>query len=95
MLISTTDSITGYKIVKHRDIVSERVVVGVGMFSELFGAFTDTFGGRSRKFEDRIGELHEYALKGLKMKTKILGANAVIGLKFDVDQISTKNGSLW
>lgn len=95
MKLSTTNEIFGHRITKHLGILTERVVVGAGFYSEIFASFTDTFGGRSKKFEQRINELHQTALNGLVKKAIFEGANGIVGIKFDVDQIATKRGSMF
>ena len=56
------------------------------MFSEFFAAFTDVFGDRSTKFENRIEELHELAMTNLEKKAKAMGANSLIGVSMDTDK---------
>ncbi len=89
-LISTTDSIKGYDIVDQKGIVSSRAVVGVGFFSEFFAGFTDVFGGRSQKLEDRLGELYQDVLDNLENELIKKNCNAIIGVRCDFDQISGK-----
>lgn len=90
-IVSTTNNLEGYSIVKYLGVVSDRIVVGAGMFSEFFAAFTDVFGDRSIKFENRIEELHELAMTNLEKKAKAMGANSLIGASMDTDEISGKN----
>lgn len=89
-MISTSDSIPGYEIIEQRGIVTARVVVGVGFFSEFLAGFTDVVGGRSRALENRLNELYLEALSDLDTKVEEMGCNAAIGVKFDFDQISGK-----
>ena len=51
----------------------------------VFAGFTDLFGGRSAKFEERLGELHEMAIDKLTRTAKSKGANGLVGVKLDVD----------
>ncbi|MFZ5974356.1 MAG: YbjQ family protein [Bacillota bacterium] len=90
LIITTTDRIENQKIEKYIGIVSERIVVGAGMFSEFFASFTDVFGGRSQKFEDRLHELHKYLMVSLTKKARELRADAIVGLHIDIDEISGK-----
>lgn len=90
-LVSTTSTLEGYEIEKYLGLCSERVVVGAGFFSEFFAGFTDIFGGRSGAFEERLSELHEAAMGKLIKKAKQMGANALVGVKLDIDEISGKS----
>lgn len=89
-LITTSNSIEGKEIEEYIGIISDRIVVGAGWFSELFAGFTDVFGGRSAKFEDRIDELNNQMMESLIGKAKSLEADAIIGLSIDLDEISGK-----
>lgn len=89
-LVISTDSLAGYEINKYFNMISTRVVVGVGFLSEFFAGFTDAFGGRSRSLESRLTELYETAVDILVKDARKLGANALIGTRFDVDEISGK-----
>ena len=91
MKISTTNSISGFNIIKHIDIVSSRMVAGTNIFTEAFASFADVFGGRSESFENNLDNLYKKLLIDLQKKAKRLGANAVIGISFDIDEISGKN----
>jgi uncharacterized protein YbjQ (UPF0145 family) len=89
-LITTTNSIVGKEIESYIGLISDRIVVGAGWFSELFASFTDVFGGRSITFEDELTELNGQLMKSLIAKAKGLNADAVIGFKIDLDEISGK-----
>lgn len=89
-LVSSTDSLENYQILQYFDMVSSRIVVGAGFLTEFFAGFTDTFGGRSESVENRLNELYSSAVNELVEKAKKLSANAVIGVKVDIDEISGK-----
>jgi uncharacterized protein YbjQ (UPF0145 family) len=93
--ITTTSSFEGYRINKYLGIVDERIVVGAGFLSDLFASFTDIVGGRSGKYEQRIKELYDALLSGIQRQAYKKGANAIVGLKIDVDEISGKNVSMF
>lgn len=95
ILVSTTNSIEGYEIKKYFGICSERVVVGAGLFSEFFAGFTDVFGGRSSVFEARLKELYEMAMDKLIASASKIGANALVGTRMDIDEISGKSSQMF
>ena len=94
-IITTTNSIEGEVIEKYLGIVSDRLVIGAGLFSEFFAGFTDVFGGRSAKFEDRMNELYNQLMKSLEWKARALDADAIVGLSIDMDEISGKNSQMF
>lgn len=90
-IISTTHFLEGYSIEKYLGIVTDRIVVGVDVFSEFFASFSDALGGRSKIFENRINELHGQVLAKMKKQAIAMGANSIIGVSLDTDEISGKN----
>ncbi len=90
VLITTTDSLSGYKIEKYFGLVSCKVVVGTSFFKDLSAGITDMFGGRSKTFESELSKLENQALEKIKLDTKNLGGNAILGFRSDVDEISGK-----
>lgn len=89
-LVSTTEALEGYEILQYFNAVSTRVVVGAGFMTEFFASFTDTFGGRSQSVEDNLHTLYSEAMAEMVKKARKLGANAIVGTKLDIDQISGK-----
>ncbi len=94
-LITTTNSVEGQEIEKYIEVISDRIVVGAGLFSEFFASFTDAFGGRSGKFEVRMHELYDALFSSLESQAKKLNADAIVGLKIDIDEISGKNSQMF
>ncbi len=90
ILLATVDSIAGHSIIKYCGFVSARIVVGTDVLSEFVASFTDFFGGRSNTLERELNTLFEYAMDQIKSKAVRLNANAVIGMRSDIDQISGK-----
>ena len=90
-IISTTNLIEGQEVDKYLGVISDRIVVGAGLFSEVFAGFTDAFGGRSSKFEARMQELYNYLMRSLETQAKRIKADAIIGLSVDIDEISGKS----
>ena len=94
-IVSTTNSLEGYEIKKYYGICTERIVVGAGIFSEFFAGFTDIFGGRSAKFEANLKELYDTAMDKVITNAVKKGADALIGIKMDIDEISGKNTQMF
>lgn len=90
-IFSTTSHLEGYTIYKYLGLITEQVVLGIDLVSEIFAGFTDVFGGRSATLENHIQELQKQALNNAKRKAIQKGANSIVGLRLDVDEISGKN----
>ena len=79
MILTTTDFIEGFKIIEYKGIVSG-VAVNVQKMKMTFNM---------QKYYSAIGEsiseIKEQALKQLKDNAEKLNANAVIGIKVDIE----------
>lgn len=95
ILISTTESIEGMKIEKYLDFISTNVVLGTNVFSDIGASFSDFFGGTSEIYQNKLDRIYKSAIDKLKQKTQALGANGIIGLRLDFDEISGKGKSMF
>ncbi len=86
--LSTTNSFDGYQIIQYLDLVYESIVVGTNLFSDFFAGISDIIGGQSRSYQKQLYKLRKYALEGLAEKAREKGANAIVGIKIDSDEIS-------
>lgn len=95
MLISTTSTIEGFPIKQYLKPVTANLVAGTNLFSDIGAAFTDIFGGRSSNYQNQITQLYHNAIEELKMAASELGANCIVGLKVDMDEISGGGKSMF
>jgi uncharacterized protein YbjQ (UPF0145 family) len=87
MILTTTDSIDGQKIVQYLGIISADVVMGTNFMRDFFASVRDVVGGRSGSYEKVFTEAKQEALDDLAEKAKSMGANAVIGIDLDYEII--------
>jgi uncharacterized protein YbjQ (UPF0145 family) len=90
ILAVTTNNIEGYRILKYISPIVANVVIGTGFLTDLFAGFTDIFGGRSDAYQRQLKELYETAINQLKKEAQEKGANCILGMKIDLDEISGK-----
>ncbi len=88
MLVSTTDTVTGYRIVRHVG-VARGVVVRSRNIVAGFGAFLQTIRGGNitiytKLAEDARLEAHEALLS----HARSMGANAILALRYDANEIN-------
>ena len=95
IIVSTTPSIEGMKIIKHLQPISAHIVLGTNVFSDFLGGLTDVFGGKSSSYQKRLNSIYEDAVKKIKYSCYEVGGNCVIGLKIDIDEISGKGKSMF
>lgn len=80
---------------KYYGLVTANQVAGTGFFKDLTASLSDLFGGNSGAYRESMNELREDVTKHLKEKAAELGANAVIGVRLDFDNISAKDMSMF
>lgn len=88
---TTSPSFEGIEIEAYLGVVASNVVTGTGLFSDIFAAFSDFFGGRSNAYKKQLDSIRDEAMREIESKARALGANAVVSLSIDNDQISGKN----
>lgn len=95
ILISTTNTLENIVIEQYIETISTNVVIGANFFSDFKASFTDLFGGFSDSYQNKLEELYNVAIKNLQYKAGYIGANAIVGLKVDFDEISGKDKSMF
>jgi len=93
MIISTTPTIEGHKIVDYKGVVTGETIIGANFFKDVVASLHDIFGGRSQGYEKVLIEAKETALLEMQSRAKALGANAVVGIDIDYETIGA-NGSM-
>ena len=91
VILTTTTSFEGYEIAEYLGIITSQIVAGTNFLNDILAGLTDFVGGRSGAYQKQLTSLNNEALDILKTKAKKLGANAVVGVKIDYDEISGKN----
>ena len=94
MLITTTPSFEGKKIVEYKGIVFGEVVSGVNFIKDFMGGLRDIVGGRSGNYENELAEARDKAVEEMMRRAKKMGANAVVGVDVDYEVLGEKNGML-
>lgn len=95
LFITTTNGIENAKVLNYCGIVSSHIVAGTGFFSDFAAGLSDFFGGRSGTYRNQLNSLYDEAIDELSHKANLLGANCIIGLHIDFDNISGKNMSMF
>ncbi|KAF5071649.1 putative heavy-metal-binding protein [anaerobic digester metagenome] len=94
MIVSTTPSIEGKKIVEYKQIVFGEVIVGVNFVKDFAAGLTNIFGGRSSSYEQELIDARVNALREMEERARDLGANAVVGVDIDYEVLGANNGML-
>lgn len=95
MIITTTNNIEGAEITQYIRLVSTNVVIGTNFFSDFAASFTDFFGGRSTTYQHKLDDVYQNAMHEIEQKAISIGADAVVGLKMDFNEISGKGKTMF
>ena len=79
MLVTTTNTIEGRRIVEYKGLVAGEAILGANLFRDLFASIRDIVGGRSGAYEKVLNDARQTAVGEMTDKAAALGANAVIG----------------
>ena len=88
MLLTTTPNIEGHTVTHYFGIVSGETIIGANIFKDLFAAVRDVVGGRSASYEQVLREAKDMALKEMEMQASQLGANAIIAIDLDYENMN-------
>ncbi len=83
MIITTTSSIEGRRIAAYKGIACGEVVFGAHLGKDILASFTNLVGGRSESYESSLRETRDEAISEMMEEARRLGANAIVGVKFD------------
>lgn len=95
ILITTTSTVEGMVVKKYLKPISAHLVAGTNLFSDLFASFNGIFSGQSKTYQNQISSLYNSSIEILKESARKVGANCVLGLEVDLDEISRKNKSMF
>ena len=93
MIVTTTPTVEGKKIVGYKGIIFGEVIAGVDFIKDFAAGLTNFFGGRSNSYEGELIEARQSALREMEERAMRLGCNAVVGVDIDYEVLG-QNGSM-
>ncbi len=87
MLITTTDTLSGYEITDYLGIVTGETIRGANFIRDIMASVTDIVGGRSAAYEEEVGAARQSALDELTDRARKFGADGVVGISLDYETI--------
>ncbi len=93
MLVTTTNTVEGRRILEYKGLVAGEAILGANLFRDLFASIRDIVGGRSGSYEKVLNDARQTAVAEMTDKAARLGADAVIGVDIDYETVGT-NGSM-
>ena len=87
MLVSTTNDLTGYRIVRQLGLVRGITVRSRSVIGNFAGGIQSFFGGKLSIYVELAETARAEALQHLIEHAREAGANAVIGMRYDANEI--------
>ena len=94
MVVTTTPTLEGRKIVRYVGITSGEAIVGANIFRDLFASVRDIVGGRAGADENGLASARETALAEMRESAERMGANAVVGVDLDYETLGSGGSML-
>ncbi|WP_255656486.1 heavy metal-binding domain-containing protein [Noviluteimonas lactosilytica] len=92
VLVTTTHTIEGRRIVAYKGLVGGDAILGANMFRDFFAGIRDILGGRSGSYEKVLRTAKEEAIEDMIEQARELGCNAVVGVDLDYETIQIQEG---
>ncbi len=84
---STTFEISGYKVKKTLGVVKGIIVRSRSIFGNIGAGFQTLFGGNITLYTELCEKTREDAFKAMVQHAESLGANAVIGIRYESTEV--------
>ncbi len=94
MIVTTTATVEGKKVVKYLGIVTGEAIIGANIVKDFFAGVRDIVGGRSGSYEEGLREAKDIALTELQQNAASLGANAILGVDLDYETMGSSGSML-
>ena len=87
MIVTTTGTIEGRRIVAYHGVVVGEAIMGANVVRDFFAGISDIIGGRSSAYESKLRDARETAFAELEAEARRLGADAVVGVDLDYEVV--------
>ena len=94
MLMTTTPSVEGKRLVRYLGVVTGETIIGANGVRDFLAGVRDFFGGRSASYEAVLREAKDTALEEMARQAEALGANAVVGIDLDYETVGGSGSML-
>ena len=93
MQVTTTFTIEGYRISEYKGLVRGLVVRAPTIGQGLLGGLKSIVGGQIGAYAEMCEPARQQAYERLLAHAQQLGANAVVGLRYDTSEVGSRNSA--
>jgi uncharacterized protein YbjQ (UPF0145 family) len=94
MLASTTFEIPGYEIVDHKGMVRGIIVRSPTISQGIIGGLKNIIGGRIGAYTTMCEQTRGQAYEEMEKHAAELGANAIVGIRYDASSVESKGAAV-
>ncbi|SCB57281.1 Uncharacterized conserved protein YbjQ, UPF0145 family [Rhizobium aethiopicum] len=89
VILTTSIDVPNRQVDRVISIIASEAALGMNIFRDIANNFRDLVGGRSESSQKALKEARLACLEGLRREAAALGADAVIAVDLDYNQLST------
>ena len=93
MFITTTFNIEGYKITDYRGLVRGIIVRAPTIAQGIVGGLKNIIGGRIGAYTEMCEQARQQAFDSMVQHAQQLGANAIVGVRYDASEVVSKGSA--
>ena len=94
MLASTTFDIPGYEITEHRGLVRGIIVRSPTISQGILGGLNNIIGGKIGAYTKMCEQTRSQAFEDMENHARELGANAIIGIRYDASSVEPRGAAV-
>ncbi|MGB0682372.1 MAG: YbjQ family protein [Magnetovibrionaceae bacterium] len=94
MIVTTTDSVEGKRVIQYLGVVSGEAVMGTNVFRDFFAGIRDIVGGRSGSYEKELKKAKDLSIGDMIAEAQELGADAIVAVDLDYESIGGQDKSM-
>lgn len=89
MILSTTEDVPGYKVVKVLGVCGGSVVRAKHLGKDIIAALRNIVGGEVKEYSEMLEDARKIAVERMIENARKMGANGIIGVRFMTSSIAT------
>jgi uncharacterized protein YbjQ (UPF0145 family) len=90
MITTTGPGIEGRPIERYLGVISSQAILGMHIGKDITAGFRNIVGGRSKSYENEIGQAVGTVMDELGGKAQALGADAIVSIDIDYETVGDR-----
>jgi uncharacterized protein YbjQ (UPF0145 family) len=93
MIVTTTLSVEGYRIVEYKGLVRGIIVRSPTITQGILGGLKNLIGGQIGAYTEMCEQARQTAYEALVDHARQMGANAIVGVRYDASEVGGSRGA--